>query len=305
MTKELFNQILMIFLLAAVGYFGRKRNIITGELQFGLSSIVLNIALPCSIIASAAKPMDSESTGHIITILIGAVCYFVFTILLMTGITKLMRLPKSQAAITTLLVVFSNAAFIGYPVVSIFLPENGVFFNSFYLPVFNVLFFTYAIGRTSGNVKLSPKSIFGNINNIATVLMIVLYVLQFRLPAPVQSTLEMLGSLNTPLSMLVIGSMLATIPFRQLFTTPTLYLVAFLRLLALPALMFGVLKLLGIGGAPATVLLVTSGLPAGSMTVMLAEKDQCDPEYATKGVLLTTLLFFITVPFLAFLQGML
>lgn len=305
MTLELFNQILMIFLLAAVGFIARKRNIITAQLQFGLSAIVLNIALPCSIIASANKPIDSQSTSSIIIILVGAVIYFAFSILLMTIITKLMRLPKKQAAITSLLVIFSNAAFIGYPVVSIFLPENGTFFNSFYLPVFNILFFTYAISKTAGNTKLAPKAIFGNINNIASVVMVVFYLLQFKLPVAVQSTLEILGGLNTPLSMLVIGSMLATIPLRQLFTTPSLYMVAFLRLLLLPTLAFAVLKAFGISGAPATVLLITSGLPAGSMTVMQAEKDQCDPEFATKGVLLTTLLFFATVPYLAFLQGLL
>lgn len=305
MSPELLNQIILIFILAAVGYLSRKKDIITGSVQFGLSSIVLNVALPCSILASANKPYLPESIAQIGIVLLGAVLYFVLTILAMTGLTKAMRLPHEQGAVTTLLVAFSNSAFIGYPVISIFLPDTGIFYASFFNIIFNVMFFTYGIASLSGKGKITAAGVFGNINNIASVVMILLYLLQFKMPTAIQNALEMLGGMATPLSMLVVGSMLGTIRLRQLFTTPLLYLVSFLRLLALPTLVFLVLRLLGIGGAAGTVLLIISGLPSASMTVMAAEKTGTQPEYASKGVLLSTLLFLATVPYLAFLQGLL
>lgn len=305
MSFELFGQIIIIFLLAGVGYVARKKDIINSQVQFGLSAIVLNIALPSSILASANKPFQAENLTEILIILMGAVCYFAFTILFMTLLVKTTRRPKEQGILSTLLVAFPNSAFIGYPLISIFLPETGIFFASFFNIIFNILFFTYGITITSGKTKISPAGIFLNINNIASVAMIILYLLQVKMPVPIQGTLEILGGLSTPLSMMVIGSMLATIRLRQLFATPMLYVVSLIRLLILPTLMFFALRLLGVGGVAGTVLLILTGLPSASMTVMAAEKNGMQPEYASKGVLLTTILFMATVPYLVFLQGFL
>ncbi|MFV0414710.1 MAG: AEC family transporter [Oscillospiraceae bacterium] len=305
MSLSLLNQIVVIFLLAAAGYAARKSNILNQQTQLGLSNIVLNLAIPASILASAAKPLEAKNFTVVITILIGAVVYYLFSIFMANLLSRLMKLPRGRGTIFTLLVAFANVAFIGYPVISIFLPENGIFFASFYVIIFNLSFFTYGVATTSTGEKLSPLAIFGNINNIAAFVMVVLYLLQIRFPAPVQQTLELLGNLSTPLSMLVIGSMLATIKLRQLFATPTLYFISFLRLLVLPTLVFLVLRWLGITGDAATVLLIVSGLPSASVTVMIAEKNNAEPEYATKGVLLSTILFMATVPYLAFLHGLL
>lgn len=305
MMQALISQLVVIMLLAGAGYLARKLDIINQKVQLGLSAIVLNIAIPCSILSSANKPYDPAHLGSILGIVIGAVIYYVGCILIFTLLTKVIRLPKAQGTIFTLLAMFANVAFIGYPIISIFLPDSGVFFASFYVLVFNVFFFTYATAKTSGKAKLSPAAIFGNINTIAAALMIVLYVVQVRLPAPLQTTLELLGNLATPLSMLVIGSMLATIKIRQLFATPLLYLLSFLRLLLIPLITFGALKLLGISGTVATVLLIMSALPSASMTVMVAEQNKFEPEFATKGVLLSTILFVFTLPVVAVLHGFL
>lgn len=305
MSLSVINQIAVIFLLAVAGYFARRFNIINAQVQMGLSSLVLSLALPASILAAANKPLDPANTSTIVTVLVGAILYFAVSILLMRLLFKPFKLQKTEKTIAVLLCCFSNAGFMGLPILSIFLPANGVFFGSFFVLVFNVVFFVYAATVTSAKGKISPAAIFGNINNIASVVMIVLYLLQVRLPSPIQGTLDILGSLTTPLSMMVIGSMLATIKIRQLFATPALYVVAALRLFLFPTAIFLILQALAISGPAATVLLIISGLPSASMTVMQAEKDNCAPEFASKGVLLTTLLFLLSMPYLAFLQSML
>ncbi|MDL2323704.1 AEC family transporter [Ruminococcaceae bacterium OttesenSCG-928-A16] len=305
MSLDLFSQIIVIFLLAAAGYAARKRSMINDQIQTGLSSIVLSISVPASILAAANMDMDPRQLNNIVVILVGALVYFIVALALGMLLGRLLWLNPKQQVIFTNLVGFSNAAFIGYPIIKIFLPTTGIFLASFFVLVFNLCFFTFGIGRTAGQTRFSLRSIFGNINTLACFIMVALYFLQLKLPSPLQTTLETLGNLSTPLSMLVIGSMLANIRIKDLFTTPSLYLSTALRLLILPTITFLIVRGLALPGQAATVLLIMSGLPSASLTVIAAEKYSCEPLYASKGVLLSTLLFLGTIPYIAFLQAFL
>lgn len=305
MSLELLNQIIMIFSLAAVGYGARKKGMLNNELQAGLSAIVLGVSVPASILASANMDMEPAQLSAVGIIFAGAVLYFICSLALGALLGRLLKLSKKQQVIFTNLVGFSNVSFVGYPIISIFLPETGIFLASFFVLAYNFFFFTFGTARTSGQTKISYRSIFGNFNIIVCFIMLALYLLQIKLPTPLQGTLELLGGTSTPLSMIIVGSMLASIRLRDLFTTPPLYLSTLVRLLVLPTITFFVVKGLALPVDAATVILVMTGLPSATLTVIAAEKYNCEPVFASKGVLLSTLLFLLTVPYIAFLQGFL
>ena len=304
MSMTLINQIIVIFLLAAIGYIARKAKLMDDKIQSGVSGIVLYVGIPGSILASASKPLETAHFKSIGMILAGAALYYVLIIPITEGMAKAGRLERKKGVIFSTLIANPNVAFIGYPVISIFMPEDGVFFASFFVIVFNLCFFIYGLGRISGQKALSLKGIF-NINAVAALLLVALYVLQIRVPDALQTTFELLGGISTPLSMLVIGSMLAGIPFRQLFTTHSLYVVSAMRLLVIPTIVFFVARWLALPTEVSTVLLIMCALPSAAAAVMAAERYNCEPVYASKGVLLSTLLFLVTIPYIAFLQGLL
>lgn len=306
MPTSLFSQIGPILLLAVAGYAGRKRGVLNAEVQRGLSALVMNISMPASILSSANMPFEAGNMGNVALTFVGGVVFFLFGMALMWLITRKLPLERRYKAVLTCLGIFQNSSFIGYPVVSIFLPDTGIFFASFFVIAYNLFFFSYGVAKLSGRAMFSVRQVFLSPNMLASFGMILLYVSPLRLPAMLQNTLEMLGGMTTPLSMLVIGSMLGGMKLAEIFTSPSLYLVAFLRLLAVPTAFFLALRALPmVPHVVATVVLVMSGLPCGSMTVMAAEQYGAEAAYASKGVLLSTLLFVATIPYVAFLQGML
>lgn len=305
MSFDMLWQILTLLLLMCVGYSARKAGIIHAALQRGLSDVILHIALPASILG-AAQHMEAEgSTAEIITVLIGAAVYFAVVIGVMEIGTRWLPLDRQRKAALRLVVVFSNCAFMGYPVLSVIYPEQGVFYGCFFVFIFHLVFFTYGAGITSGGKSLSVKSVVLNINNIASAVMLLLFLFNIRLPVPLSRSLELLGGLCTPLSMLVIGSMLAGVNIKRIFTSPLAYAASLLRLLVIPALIFAGLRALNIGGVAGTVLLVLSGMPGSSMAVIQAEKNNCAPETVANGVMLSTLLFIPAVFYLLFLNSLL
>ena len=302
---SLVNQILVFFLLVGVGFLARKRKLLNDAIQVGISGLILNISIPASILAASDKLFEADKLNNIVFILIGSAVTMIGATILSKFLAKGLKMNPREGTIFSNLVTYPNVAFIGYPVIKIFMPENGVFYASFFVLVFNLLFFIYGIREVSGNKSFHLKSIFGHINTLASLLMIVLYVFQVKFPAPIKSTLVMLGELSTPLSLIVIGSMMACISLKDLFNRPILYLAAFLKLIAIPTVVFGLAKVLRLPLESATVLLVMSALPSASTVVISAEKYNYEPLFASKGNLLSTMLFLLTIFYVAFLQSFL
>ena len=299
----LINQIVVFFLLVSVGFFARKRAIISDEIQVGLSGIILNISIPASIISAADKPLELDKLHIIAYILIGAAIIILGASILSNLIAKGIRMKPREATIFSNMVTYPNVAFIGYPVIRIFMPEEGVFYASFFVLIFNLLFFTYGIRKISGAKSLTLKGIFGHINIVASLLMIVLYRFQIRFPSPIQNTINLLGELSTPLSLMVMGSMLGCIALKELFNRPVLYLASAMKLFLMPTLVFIVVRFIRMPIEAATVLLIMSALPSASTVVISAEKYGYEPIFASKGTLLSTLLFLVTIFYVAFLQN--
>jgi malate permease and related proteins len=110
---------------------------------------------------------------------------------------------------------------------------------------------------------------------------------------------------TTPLSMIVLGSMIAELPVRELFTERKLFLLSAFRLLLFPALGFLVARLFFSDAMLVGVIAVTLGMPAGTMCAMVSRQygSAAQADTAAKGVFLTTALSVITLPLMMFLMA--
>ena len=114
-------------------------------------------------------------------------------------------------------------------------------------------------------------------------------------PSVAEQTVKTLASANTALSMLFIGSILAGVRFRSLWNRVTIY-YSLIRLVLIPGIIY--LLCLGFRLEPVVtgVSVVLAGMPAASVTAILAAKYKCDAVFAAKGVVSSTLLSMITIP---------
>ena len=129
---------------------------------------------------------------------------------------------------------------------------------------------------------------------------LLLYVCRITLPPILGEPVDMIGSATSPLAMLVVGAHLARISFKDMFTNKPAYLVCLLKLLTAPAIALILVKLI-IGGGTlfGTVIIMEAAMPCAMLSVILSERYHADVEFATKGVMLTTILSLITIPIVA------
>lgn len=83
--------------------------------------------------------------------------------------------------------------------------------------------------------------------------------------------------------------------------TPKLYVMCALKLVAVPALIYGILSLCPVEKKYADVIVVLSGMPVAAYGVMFCSKHGIDPTRMSQGTFLSTLFSLFSIPLLSIL----
>lgn len=134
---------------------------------------------------------------------------------------------------------------------------------------------------------------------LMTLLSIILYLLRYDAPAVVKDIMYMAGSMTVPLSMIILGSSLASYSFRESFRDPWVYVYSAAKLLLMPAIIFALCRVLPIGTYYSGLTVISAAVPAGSMILMLALQMKRDSSFISRGIFVSTLLSALTLPIIA------
>ena len=119
-------------------------------------------------------------------------------------------------------------------------------------------------------------------------------VLQIPLPDFLLKALKSVAGCNTAMAMLIIGMILGSSSWRGGISREILAYLA-LRLLLLPGAVFSVCLLLRADPVTAALAVLLTGMPAGSTTAILAAQYRRDEAFASRLVLISTVISFITI----------
>ena len=301
----LLQQMIIMFLLMSVGFVGSKIGMITEETSKRLSAIVVNIANPAMILVSGIS--DERMEGReLLSLTVVILAIYAVLLLLAYLLPVLLRVDPKSRGIYQAMTVFSNIGFMGYPIIAALYGSSAVLYGALYSIPFNILIYTFGVSalrkKENGEEKkkLSLKEVL-NIGVITSIISLILYLWQIRVPGFLTDTLNYLGNLTAPLSMMVIGASMTSISLRELFTDVRLLLFSLIKLLLIPVLGMLLIRQVVTNEVICGVFMIMLATPAGSMTAMLAQEYDGDYETASRGVTLTTLLSVITMPVVSLL----
>ena len=294
-----------LFLLIALGFFLRKIGITDEDFSKKLSTLVAKAGMPALMIYSITSlEFSSEKLKNGIWILIfGSLAHFLMAVLAKLIFCRTKNIDEKK--IYEFGCIFCNCAFIGYPILSALFGEIGLFYGAFYVVTYNLGCWSHGVmlmAKGKAGYKITLKTIFLNVGMISCILGFLLYALQVPIPGFLRTTAMHVGNLCTPLSLIVTGSLLATIPLMKMFTNYKLYLFCAVKLVALPLLFALVIHLCGanrlIGDINLTVFMaVMVSLPPAALTSLFANMYDVKPPFAAQIVSLGTLLSPFTTLF--------
>jgi malate permease and related proteins len=292
---KIVNQVIILFLIMIVGYFARKKDIINSEVNKGLSELLLNITLPFMIVASFNYSFSKDMLNKALTL-------FVYSIIIHTTLAIISKFlyykyPERTKAVLRFITVFSNCGYMGYPVIESIYGSTGVFYTAIFNIPWNLLCFTLGVMFYTGQRDFKTmKRAALNPGIISVCIGLVLFVFSIKLPYPIFRTLELVGSTTTPLSMIIIGSMLAEIKVKDIFSGFELYYGCIVRLILIPLAVLVVLKSFGVSDIYLGIPVLISAMPAAANTAVFAEKYDGDSAFASRLTFMTTVLSSVTIP---------
>lgn len=295
--KTIALQVLILYLIAGVGFVADKTGIFPQKDAKKVIDLLFNIILPVAIIHTFMNMEYTEE--HVKGLFVAFLCaagthLFGMAVSFFTFRKRSSLLEKGIYHYAT---VLSNAAFLALPLAKSVIGDEGVFYCAVYVGVFNIIAFTYGIFEISGHKsKIDFKKIILNPGSISVIIGVPLFLLQLDMPYFISYPMELVGSINSPLAMIVFGTFLANSKFKNVFIKKEIYFVSFLRLILIPLCMLGIFRLCGVRGELLVAMTISSAAPTATNTAMYAAKYDNDTALGSELAAQSSVLSIITMP---------
>ncbi|HTX72738.1 MAG TPA: AEC family transporter, partial [Rectinemataceae bacterium] len=274
-------QTLVLFFYTAAGFAAGKLRYLDEGVGRGLSKFLVNFILPALIIVSMQRPFSAQLRTEAFTVLAISFGVYALSFPLAYLLVKLEGARGGEAGAHAFAAVFSNVAFMGFPVMEALYGRDSLFAVSVYNIPFQLLAFSvgpYMLARSAGKQARLGVASFITPAAAAAVLGMLLFMLGLSLPAPIFESLNTLGNCTTPLSMALIGSIISRIELRKIAGNWRLYVTTLYRLVLFPLLLFAILRALGVSGTLLSLPVVIGAMPVAVNSAILAEAYGGDSE---------------------------
>lgn len=303
-----------VFGIMLLGTIVQKLQLLPAQTDQVLNQYVYYIAFPAiMLIALAQQPIaDILQWGFIA----GYSAALIATYLICLGLS-LLQAPKQHAlaAIRALNATFGNTAFIGIPLLIIMFPgQQSALIAAAIASLLSVLMFGVAL--VSMELATNPNrqhhasiimlmAIVKNPIVIGSLIGVAISALNITLPSGLAMMIQQIGNTSSPCALFAIGMVLAKAMRHQdgnrMFSIANLVELSVLNLFKLgvqPILMFLFLKAFGVNGDYLVMAVTLSALPTAASVYLLAQRYNTHASVSAQGILLGTLITFISLPIL-------
>lgn len=234
----------------------------------------------------------------------------VLILLILLLISKILSMIFGLNVVEKASLVYSNAGNLIIPLVSAVLGPEWVIYSSAYIMVQQMFFWSHCQSMMAGEKKINIKKILTNINLIAILIGIILFVFQIKLPDVPARAVKNISSTIGPISMIMLGMIFAGASRKEIVGNKRIFLIVFLKMLVTPGIIMLFLKFSGLATLAAdgkTILLISllaTTAPVAVSVVQICQLYNKEPTYAGAINLATTAVSILTMPLMVFLYSL-
>lgn len=295
------KQVLQLLLMILAGVACCRWGVFKPAQKSVLANLLLYLVVPAMVLDSYMVEFD-PATFHnlVLAFLLGALALFVGLAIAFAGT---LGTGKQVRPIMWFACAFSNAGYMGFPLIRALFGTEGLLYASGFVTVFNILIWT--IGTTVLSGRAEPRQIVRSVVTCPCILAVaaglILYLCRIPVPEVITGPVGAIGDMNTPLSMIITGATIAASDLKQLLRNPNLFRTLAVRMLLIPAVTLALFAVLGLEGTVPTIVLLLEACPCAAITTMFAIQYHHDEELAAGSVVFSTLGSMITLPVYALL----
>ena len=329
MIPKIIYNVLILFLMMLAGVIIKKCKLVPDGFGKGLSNIVLYIGQPALIFLAYVREFDKTILiNSLWIILFATVAHIIFAVASHFAFKGAENAKRKMLSFAT---IFSNAAFMGIPLIGAAMGDDALIYASMYNIVFNLFLWSLGVNictspdeacgdNATEGIKLKEehkgsllKAVLHPVTIAAAVGLVFFFTPLNRymndsnyLGGLLSEGFGMLKGLVAPLSMIIIGIRLADMNLKGFFSDKYLYIFLALRHFALPIAVCAIMRLVIVLGVPVsldilTVVAILACTPSASSSTMFAERYDCDSAYVSKLVAVSTIISVVTMPAVIYL----
>ena len=297
----LIKQVFIMFVLMAIGFVAYRKQILSNQGTKDIGKLLLNVAIPMIVISNFCVEKSAEKTAELFeSALLSFLCMALSVAFAYLVYHKKDRIAEFSAA-------FSNAGFIGIPLVQAIFGSGAVFYISMMIVLINMLQWTYGVYTiTDDKSVMDFKKIMKNPLILSVGIGIVIYFLNIRLPKIAMDIISSISAINTPLAMIVSGVYLAQSDLLNAMRKKDAWLLSLARLIVIPLIVMLVFRFLPFGSTAMKLSILLAGAcPVGSNVAVFAQQYDKDYRKGVEYVCVSTLLSILALPLVIFIANLL
>ncbi|WP_330767680.1 AEC family transporter [Ligilactobacillus equi] len=305
-----FQQICIMFILMGIGFTCQRLKVLHEQTIKELTTILINVVSPCLIFNSFHQKMTTNLLQTFWWTILATVISFSVSVFLGKLLFSLPTFKENdRQGIYKFAVTYTNSGFMGIPLIQALISKQGTFFSVPFLVVNNIFLWTHGVSLFQKRKRFmlgeTLRTILLNPNIIATIIGLLFFIsgLNQALPVMVMKPIEYVATLNTPLSMIVIGANLATIK-GKFYDDLEVWGLVFLRNLIFPLILVATLAFLPLSSTAFTAITVMISAPVAGLIVMLSLINNQPVDFASKVLCLSTVCSMISLPLMIMLANL-
>ena len=292
------NQMMVLFIFMALGYFLNKAKLLPSNASVTISRLETNVLVPCLVFNTFYKYCTVQNISQKWTYIVYGIAIMAVSIAIGVILSRIFAKEDYLRKIYNYSFAVANFSFMGNAVVLGIFGESVLFdYMIFTLPL---CLYVYSYGTASlipkkENSKFSFK-VFLNPICISMFLGTVIGLIGIPLPSFLTTAISSAGACMSPLAMVLTGLVVADFSIKTLAKIKKVYIASVLRLIVLPLLFVGVLKLLNTDPTITMLTLCATAMPLGLNTVVFPAAYGGDTTPGASMALISHLMSIITIP---------
>lgn len=295
MSQTILNQTVIMLILIVVGILCARLKLISTSTNKELSQFVLQVVNPVVIFMSYQKDYETRLVKNLL--LTFTLSVLAFAVTLAVAYLVIRKKEDRHTEVERFSAIYSNCAFMGIPLMSALFGDEGVFYLTAFITVFNLVIWTHGVITISGekNMKQLVK-VFYSPTMIAIALGIITFFLKIRIPAVPAEALGFIGSINTPMAMIVSGVTISATNVPKLLKNVRVYFICLVKLLIIPLVLALAMSPLNIDEKVRMTIIVAVASPPAAMCTLFCLRYNKNSVYASEIFAAGTILSVMTLP---------
>ncbi len=302
LLKALFETAVLVF----TGFLLRKADFFKKETVEDLTRFILYLCLPALVFYSFLTHLRVDTLKDCSFFLLLSFGIFLFGFLIGITVVKIFVRNEGLKREFVLLNAFQNSGYLPLALAAnMFMSsdrELAYLYIFSYLIWFNLIMLSFGFYYMKKDSDFKIKD-FLSVPFLVSVLAVsaALLGLGSKIPAMVMEPIHKLGETTIPLSMILLGMILAQSKVFRKSHIKELLLLVFSKLLFLPLIVLLVLKIVKLPVFISFLVLLEASMPSAATLSLIAHHKNANTEFVSQGIIYTHLFLIFTLPFLFWL----